>query len=63
MGPKATDINVDIGHLSMGNKEPCTKDWLGKDIKDSVGNDLLVNSGDAGSVSDAPDAVRKLVNV
>ena len=39
----------------MGEEEPGTEDGLGKDVKDGIGDDLLVNGGVAGAVSDTPD--------
>lgn len=39
----------------MGEEEPGTEDGLGEDVKDGVGDDLLVNGGGAGAVSDTPD--------
>lgn len=48
---------MDIGQLSVGGEEPCTKDWLGEDVEDSISNDFLVNGGNAGAISNTPDAV------
>jgi hypothetical protein len=42
----------------VGEEEPGTEDGLGKDVKDGVGNDLLVNGGVAGAVGDTPDTER-----
>ena len=39
----------------MGEEEPGTEDGLSEDVKDGVGDDLLVNGGGAGAVSDTPD--------
>lgn len=39
----------------MGEEQPGTEDWLGKNVKDGVGNDLAVDIGDTGTVSDTPD--------
>lgn len=39
----------------MGNKEPSTKASLGKDIKNSVGNDLRVDANLASTVGNTPD--------
>lgn len=41
----------------MSEKEPESENGLGKDIEDSVGDDLGVNVDVAGSISDTPDAV------
>lgn len=44
------------GHCIVGEEEPEAKDRLRHDIEDSVGDDFGINIGDAGSVSDTPDA-------
>lgn len=63
VGPESTEVNVGVSHLGMGDEEPCTEDWLGEDVKDSVGNDLLINRGDAGTVSNTPDATMMSVEI
>jgi hypothetical protein len=60
VGPEAADIDVGVSHLGMSKKEPGTEDWLGKNVKDGVGNDFLINGGNAGSVGNTPDAVIEL---
>jgi hypothetical protein len=40
----------------VGEEQPSTKDRLGKQIEDGVGNDLLVNGHLAGAVGDTPNA-------
>jgi len=39
----------------VGEEQPGTEDWLGEDVEDSVGDDLAVNVGNAGAISDTPD--------
>jgi hypothetical protein len=58
--PEATDLNVGLGDALVGEEEPCTEDGLGEDVKDSVGNDLLVNVHVAGAISDTPDTERNI---
>lgn len=41
----------------MGKQKPEAKDWLRKDVKDSIRYDLRINADVSGSVSDTPDAV------
>ena len=41
----------------MGEEEPESENRLGKNIEDSVSDDLRVNVGDARSVSDTPDTM------
>ena len=41
----------------MGEQQPKAKDRLGKDIKDSIGNNLPIDTDGSGSISDTPDAV------
>ena len=55
LGPEATNINVGLGHAGMGNEEPCTKDDLGENIEDGVGNNFAINADPAGTVGNSPD--------
>ena len=55
LGPEATNVDVGLGDALVGEEEPCTEDGLSEDVKDGVGDDLLVNGGGAGAVSDTPD--------
>lgn len=55
LAPEATDLNVGLGDALVGEEEPGTEDGLGEDVKDGVGNDLLVNGGVAGAVGNTPD--------
>ena len=49
---------VDIPrHVVVSEQEPEAKDWLGKDVEHSVGDDLAIDADVAGAVSDAPDTV------
>ena len=41
----------------MGEEEPEAKDGLGKDVKDSIADDLGVNINVAGAISNTPDAL------
>jgi len=41
----------------MGVDEPGAEDRLGQDIKNGIGDDLSIDRGDSGTVSDTPDAV------
>lgn len=47
---------MDISQLSVSGEEPGAEDWLGENIEDSIGNDLLVNSGNARAICNTPDA-------
>lgn len=55
MCPESTEFDVGLRHVHVGQEEPKTKDWLGKDVKDGVSNDLGIDRGRAGSVSNTPD--------
>lgn len=57
LGPEAIELNIGLRHALVSEQKPGTEDWLGKDIEDSVGNDLLVNRGVAGAIGDTPDTV------
>jgi hypothetical protein len=39
----------------VGNKEPGTKDSLGKDVEDGVGDDLSIDASLASTVGNTPD--------
>ena len=56
VGPEATKVDISLAELGVSDDQPRTEDGLSKDIKDSVGNDLLVNGHLAGTVGDAPNA-------
>lgn len=56
MSPEATKLDVGLRNRGMGEEEPSTEDWLGKNIQDSVGDDLLVNAHVARAVGDTPNA-------
>lgn len=53
--PEATDIDVGLGDLGVGEEEPGTEDWLGKNVQHGVGNNLAVNGELSAAVSNAPD--------
>jgi hypothetical protein len=57
VGPKASEVNVGLGHLGVGDEEPDAENGLGKDIKNGVGDDLTIDGKFAGSVSNTPDTV------
>jgi hypothetical protein len=42
-------------------KEPETEDGLGKNVKDGIGDDLSIDGGGTGTISEAPDTVDTLV--
>ena len=43
----------------MGEEEPEAEDRLGKDVKDSIGNDLGIETDETGAISNAPDATHR----
>merc|ERR1739838_356565 len=53
--PEAAELNVALRHALVGEQEPGTEDRLGEDVKDGVGDDLLVRVHVAGAVSNTPD--------
>lgn len=55
MGPEAANVDVGLGHLGMGEQEPRTEHGLSKHIEDRIGNDLLVDGGNASTVGNTPD--------
>lgn len=56
VGPEATKLDVGLRNRGMGEEQPSTEDWLGKNIQDSVGDDLLVNVHVARAIGDTPNA-------
>ena len=57
MGGSKELKNYLLCHGVMGKQKPEAKDWLRKDVKDSIRYDLRINADVSGSVSDTPDAV------
>lgn len=57
VSPEAVELNIALGHVGVDNKEPGTEDSLGKDIEDSVGDDLAIDTDLAGTVGNTPDTV------
>jgi len=55
LGPPSIKFNVGLWHAAVGEEEPSTEDWLGEDVKDSIGNDLSVNIDVTGAISDTPN--------
>jgi len=55
VGPETTEINTSLWELSMGKEKPEAKDWLGEDVKNSVGQDFLVDAEEAGAISYTPN--------
>lgn len=62
LAPEATELNVGLGDGGVGEEEPGTEDGLGEDVKDGVGDDLLVNVHVAGAIGDTPDAGKMLAD-
>ena len=63
MSPEAAKVDVGLWHADVGEQEPGSEDRLGKDVQDSIGDDLLVDAHVAGAVGDTPDAVDGVSNV
>ena len=57
MGPETSDIDVSLGDGGVCEQQPGTKDGLGEDVENGVGDDLDVDGDLAGTISDSPDAV------
>lgn len=56
--PPSTDIEVGLGDLSVGAEENGSKDGLGEDVEDGVGDDLGADADLASSVGNAPNTTR-----
>lgn len=55
VGPEATEIDVGLGDVGVGDQEPETEDGLGENVKNSVGNDLSINGELARAIGDTPN--------
>ena len=55
VGPEATKVDVGLAELSVGDDQPSTEDGLSKDIEDSIGDDLAVDTDTTGAISEAPN--------
>lgn len=55
MSPESSNIDVGLWDRLVCEEEPCTEDWLGKDVENGVGNNFLVNVEDASTISNTPD--------
>jgi hypothetical protein len=62
VGPEAVELNIALAEVGVGNKEPGTKDSLGKDIEDGVGDDLSIDTDLAGTIGNTPDTEKALVS-
>lgn len=61
MSPVTTNLNVGLGILSMGNKEPGTEDNLGQYVKYGINDNFSVDGDSARTIGDAPNT-RRAVN-
>ena len=57
VGPEATKVDISFAQLGGSDDQPSTEDGLSKNIKDSVGDDLAIDTNLASTVSEAPDTV------
>lgn len=55
VGPESAKLNIALAQVSVGNQEPGTKDTLGQDVEDGVGNNLAVNANPASTIGKTPD--------
>lgn len=55
ISPEAVHLKVGLRHAAVCEQEPGTKDWLGKDVENSIGNDLLVDAENSSTIGDTPD--------
>jgi hypothetical protein len=60
VGPESGKLNIALTQVGVGNQEPGTKDTLGQDVEDGVGNNLAVNANPASTVGKTPDAAWSL---
>jgi hypothetical protein len=55
VSPEAVELNIALTHLGVSDQQPGTKDTLGQDIQNSVGNDLAIDTNPAGAIGKTPD--------
>ena len=55
VSPETTKVDLSLGNSSVGVQEPGTEDGLGEDVEDGIGDNFLVNIGNASTISDTPD--------
>jgi hypothetical protein len=59
--PETINRRSGLAHLVVGGQKPEAKDGLGEDVQNGVGDNFAVNTNNAGTVSNTPDAVPMLV--
>jgi hypothetical protein len=57
VSPEAVELDVTLAHLGVSDQQPGTKDTLGQDIQDGVGNDLAIDTNPAGAIGKTPDTI------
>lgn len=53
--PPSADLEVGLGHLSVGAEENGSKDGLGEDVENGVRDDLGADADLSSSVGNTPD--------
>lgn len=61
VGPESGKLNIALAKVLVGDQEPGTKDTLGKNVEDGVGNDLTINTNLTSTVGKTPDTSCLLV--
>lgn len=62
MGPEAADVDVELWGAAVGEQQPGTEDWLGQNVQDGVGDNLLIDVHLAATVGNTPDAEQHISN-
>lgn len=55
VGPETTKVDISLAQLGVSDDQPGTEDRLSKHVKDSIGDDLAVDTNTASTVSKTPD--------
>jgi hypothetical protein len=55
VSPEPANVDISLRQARVRNEKPSTKDRLGKNVKNSVGNDLGVDAKDTSTVGYTPD--------
>lgn len=56
LAPEPAELDVGLGDALVSEKKPGPENGLSEDVKDGVGDYLLVNIHDVRAVSDTPNA-------
>lgn len=62
MSPISPEFNISLRDTAVGNKEPKTEYWLGKNVENGIENDLRVDAYLSGTICNAPNTMIPVKN-